>query len=132
MGNKNSNEKGNRKNPYSELLIKNNLYSINDLKNDNKNENNNNDILDMTIDINDLIKEFLYMKKDQRKMVIEINHLKEKNQKLESELNKIQTNYGHEIFNLLEYCSVLQKDIENIMNNQRIISDFLQTNGKVN
>ena len=111
MGNKNSYEKGNEKTPYSELLINNNLYSSNDFK-------------------HDLRKEFLDMKEEHRKMIFEINHLKEKNQKLEAEVNKIQTNYGQEIFNLLEYCSVLQKDIENMMNNQRIISEFLQTNSR--
>ncbi len=113
MGNKVSNEK----NPYNELLINNNLYSKNDFNNNFK-------------DDTDLRNEFINMKEEQRKMTIEINHLKDKNQKLESELNKVQTNYGQEIFNLLEYCSVLQKDIENVINNQRIISEFLQTNSR--
>jgi hypothetical protein len=112
MGNNNSN----LKHTYNETLINsNNLYEYSVLKSKIN---------------NDFRKDFIDMKDQQRKMLLEINHLKEKNQKLELELNKIQSNYGQEIFNLLEYCSVLQKDIENIMNNQRIISDFLQTNSR--
>jgi len=105
MGNKPSNEK----HTYNELLLNNNLYAKNYIN-------------------DDLITEVMNMKDEQARMIAEINHLKEKNKKIETELNKIQTNYGQEIFNLLEYCSVLQKDIENIMNNQRIISEVLQTN----
>jgi hypothetical protein len=105
MGNKHSNEK----HTYNELLLNNNLYDKNYIN-------------------DDLMKEVMNMKDEQARMIAEINHLKEKNQKIEKDLTKIQTNYGQEIFNLLEYCSVLQKDIENIMNNQRIISEVLQTN----
>ncbi len=107
MGNKHSNEK----HTYNELLLDNNLYAKNCIN-------------------DDLITEVMNMKDEQARMIAEINNLKEKNKKIETELNKIQTNYGQEIFNLLEYCSVLQKDIENIMNNQRIISEVLQTNSR--
>jgi predicted nucleic acid-binding Zn-ribbon protein len=111
MGNSNSNEKRS----YNEFLLNNHLYT-NSSGYNGKNEKN------------DLMKEVMNMKDEQARMIAEINHLKEKNKKIETELTKIQTNYGQEIFNLLEYCSVLQKDIENIMNNQRIISEVLQTN----
>jgi hypothetical protein len=114
MGNKTSSNKK----PYNELLNPQSGFTELNLNSRNKNANN------------DINIELLSMEEDQKKMMIEINHLKEKNQKLEAEVNKIQTNYGQEIFNLLEYCSVLQKDIENMMNNQRIISEFLQTNSR--
>ncbi len=118
MGNNNSN----LKHTYNEPLINsNNLYEYSD----------SDSVLKSKIN-NDFRKDFIDMKDQQRKMLLEINHLKEKNQKLELELNKIQSNYGQEIFNLLEYCSVLQKDIENIINNQRIISEFLQNNSRIN
>lgn len=118
MGNSNSNEK----HTYNELLLNNHLYT-----NTNTSGYNQKNKINET---NDLMKEIRNMKGEQARMISEINHLKEKNQKLEEDINKIQTNYGHEIFNLLEYCSVLQKDIENIMNNQRIISEVLQTNSR--
>jgi len=59
-------------------------------------------------------------------MLVEIKFLHDKNKKFENEINKIQNNYGKEIFTLTEGYSSLQKDIGTLLNNQKIISDVLQ------
>ena len=76
--------------------------------------------------IEPLIFEINKLKEDNQKMLVEIKFLHDKNKKFENEINKIQNNYGKEIFTLTEGYSLLQKDIETLLNNQKIISDVLQ------
>ena len=76
--------------------------------------------------IEPLIFEINKLKEDNQKMLVEIKFLHDKNKKFENEINKIQNNYGKEIFTLTEGYSSLQKDIGTLLNNQKIISDVLQ------
>ena len=78
--------------------------------------------------IEPLIFEINKLKEDNQKMLVEIKFLHDKNKKFENEINKIQNNYGKEIFTLTEGYSSLQKDIGTLLNNQKIISDVLQKN----
>ena len=99
-----------------------NLVSI--YNNGNGNGNN--------ININNLIEPLIFeinkLKEDNQKIMVDIKFLYDKNKKLENEINKMQHNYGKEIFTLNEGYSSLQKDIETLLNNQKIISDVLQKN----
>lgn len=76
--------------------------------------------------IEPLIFEINKLKEENQKMLVEIKFLHDKNKKFENEINKIQNNYGKEIFTLTEGYSSLQKDIGTLLNNQKIISDVLQ------
>jgi hypothetical protein len=78
--------------------------------------------------IEPLIFEINKLKDDNKKIMVDVKFLYDKNKKLENEINKIQNNYGKEIFTLTEGYSSLQKDIETLLNNQKIISDVLQKN----
>jgi metal-responsive CopG/Arc/MetJ family transcriptional regulator len=84
------------------------------------------------ININNLIEPLIFeinkLKEDNQKIIVDIKFLYDKNKKLENEINKMQHNYGKEIFTLNEGYSSLQKDIETLLNNQKIISDVLQKN----
>ncbi len=72
--------------------------------------------------------QILKTKDDNQKLKIEIKSLYEKISKLETEVNKIQTNHGNEIYNLNQNVSSIQKDIITLLNNQKIISEVLQNN----
>ena len=92
----------------------------------NSNNNNNNNNININSYIEPLIFEINKLKEENQKMLVEIKFLHDKNKKFENEINKIQNNYGKEIFTLTEGYSSLQKDIGTLLNNQKIISDVLQ------
>jgi hypothetical protein len=66
------------------------------------------------------------LKEDNQKIKVEIKFIKEKIDKLDYEINKIQNNHGKEIFTLNEAFSLIQKDTVTLINNQKIISEVLQ------
>ena len=117
------------------------LFSSFKLKNSNSNSNevllkeySNSPYLDNQNNLNlnnqikqiDILKyELNKLKEENKKYSVEIIALYDKNTRLESELNKIQNNYGKEIFSLNEMYSSIHKDTLTLLNNQKIISDVL-------
>ncbi len=73
-----------------------------------------------------LIYEINNLKEEHKKLIIELKNNSEKNYKLEQEINKIQHNYGQEIYKLNEHIYTLQIDSQTLLNNQKIISEVLQ------
>ena len=106
-------------------LNENLVSNYNEEYNSGSNSNSKNKI-NINSYIEPLIFEINKLKEDNQKMLVEIKFLHDKNKKFENEINKIQNNYGKEIFTLTEGYSSLQKDIGTLLNNQKIISDVLQ------
>jgi hypothetical protein len=73
-----------------------------------------------------VIYEINNLKEEYKKLIIELKNTSEKNYKLEQEINKIQNNYGQEIYKLNEHIYTLQIDSQTLLNNQKIISEVLQ------
>jgi len=73
-----------------------------------------------------IIYEINNLKEEHKKLIIELKNSSEKNYKLEQEINKIQNNYGQEIYKLNEHICTLQIDSQTLLNNQKIISEVLQ------
>ncbi len=76
--------------------------------------------------LDSLIYEINNLKEEHKKLIIELKNNSEKNYKLEQEINKIQHNYGQEIYKLNEHIYTLQIDSQTLLNNQKIISEVLQ------
>jgi len=100
----------------------------------NKNENMNELLLtkdynyssSSNSNLDSLIYEINNLKEEHKKLIIELKNNSEKNYKLEQEINKIQNNYGQEIYKLNEHIYTLQIDSQTLLNNQKIISEVLQ------
>ena len=73
-----------------------------------------------------IIYEINNLKEEHKKLIIELKNTSEKNYKLEQEINKIQNNYGQELYKLNEHIYTLQIDSQTLLNNQKIISEVLQ------
>ena len=115
----------NKKNYYSSHGTERLLYDEDSNSNTNSNSNSG-------AQIEYIKNQIIKMKDDNQKLKVEIKSLYEKNLKLETEINKIQTNHGNEIYNLNQNVSSIQKDIVTLMNNQKIISEVLQNNSTYN
>jgi len=100
--------------------------------NNNNNENINELLLtkDYNSNRNEYLEPIIYeinnLKEEHKKLLIELKNASDKNYKLEQELNKIQHNYGQEIYKLNEHIYTLQIDSQTLLNNQKIISEVLQ------
>lgn len=60
------------------------------------------------------------------RLQVELGHGRLENQNLKSDLQKMQTNYGREIYGLGESYSSVSNDIDTLMKNQEIIQELLQ------
>lgn len=98
--------------------------------NNNNNENINELLLTKDYNSNSNLEPIIYeinnLKEEHKKLLIELKNASDKNYKLEQELNKIQHNYGQEIYKLNEHIYTLQIDSQTLLNNQKIISEVLQ------
>ena len=102
----------------------------------NNNNNNNENINELLLardynsssssNLEPIIYEINNLKEEHKKLLIELKNSSEKNYKLEQEINKIQHNYGQEIYKLNEHIYTLQIDSQTLLNNQKIISEVLQ------
>ena len=99
-------------------------------KSNNNNENINELLLAKDYNSNYNLESIIYeinnLKEEHKKLIIELKNNSEKNYKLEQEINKIQNNYGQELYKLNEHIYTLQIDSQTLLNNQKIISEVLQ------
>lgn len=59
------------------------------------------------------------------RLKVELKSCRDENRTLKSDLQKLQTNYGKEIYTLGENCSNLTQDTSDLMKNQELIRELL-------